>query len=295
MLALRILEIVFPIFAIGCAGFVYARRVRPDMDSANRLNLELFVPALMFSALHDQQFEVATYLNLALGTVAVVIGSGLLIWPLTRLCGVQPKTFLPPIMFSNCGNMGLPLQVLAFGQAILPVALVLFLIENLLHFTLGLYLLDHKARMLTVFRQPLILAAIAALAVSYSGIAIPKTVLLPIEMLGQISIPLMLFALGVRLAHADFGEWRIGLAGAVAAPLSGVAIALSLVTLLNLPPSQAGALLLFGALPPAALNFIIAERYGQEPSKVAAIVIIGNLFSVVALPLALAYVLPRFT
>jgi predicted permease len=56
----------------------------------------------------------------------------------------------------------------------------------------------------------------------------------------------------------------------------------------------AGVLVLFGALPPAVLNFMLAEKYRQEPSKVASIVIVGNLFAVVAIPLALAYVLPRY-
>lgn len=294
MLALRILEIVFPLFSIGGVGFLYGRLYRPDLHVANRLNLEIFVPALAFSALYDQQFELNTYLVLTLCALAVLLGSGLLAWPLSRLVGVEAKTFVPPMMFSNCGNMGLPLQLLAFGEAILPVALVLFLTENLLHFTLGIYLLDHRARLWAVFRQPLVLAALVALVVGAAEVAIPRAVALPIEMLGQISIPLMLFSLGARLAHADMGEWRIGLLGAVVAPATGFVIALALVGLVELPPAQAGALLLFGALPPAVLNFIIAERYAQEPAKVAAIVIIGNLFALVSIPVALAYVLPRY-
>ena len=39
---------------------------------------------------------------------------------------------------------------------------------------------------------------------------------------------------------------------------------------------------------------MLAEKYRQEPSKVASIVIVGNLFAVIAIPLALAYVLPRY-
>ncbi len=46
-----------------------------------------------------------------------------------------------------------------------------------------------------------------------------------------------------------------------------------------------------GALPPAVLNYMFAERYNQEPDKVASMVLIGNLAAVVFLPLALALVL----
>ena len=74
-----------------------------------------------------------------------MLGSGLVAWPLARLLQVETKTFVPPMMFNNSGNMGLPLAVLAFGEAALPAAVVLFLVENLLHFSLGAWMLDHRA------------------------------------------------------------------------------------------------------------------------------------------------------
>jgi len=67
-----------------------------------------------------------------------------------------------------------------------------------------------------------------------------------------------------------------------------------LVTMIPLPPIQAGMLILFGALPPAVLNFLFAEQYRQEPARVASIVLLGNLAAVFCLPLALAWVLPRY-
>jgi predicted permease len=294
MLALRILEVIFPLLAIGGVGYLYGRRHKPEMDVANRLNLEIFVPALIFSALSDQTFDVGTYVPLTLAATAVVLLSGLLAWPLARVTGFQVKTFVPPMMFCNSGNMGLPLTVLAFGPAALPAALVVFLVENMLHFTVGIWMLDHRAKLLAVFRQPIVLAAALGLAFSFTGTELNPTLALPIEMLGQISIPLMLFSLGVRLSTADLGEWRIGALAAVAAPVIGIALALPLVVLFDLQGIYAGTLLLFGALPPAVLNFMLAEKYRQEPAKVASIVIVGNLFAVIAIPLALAYVLPRY-
>ena len=54
---------------------------------------------------------------------------------------------------------------------------------------------------------------------------------------------------------------------------------------------DAAMLFVFGALPPAVLNFLFAERYRQEPQRVASIVLIGNLAALIFLPLALAWVL----
>ena len=51
-------------------------------------------------------------------------------------------------------------------------------------------------------------------------------------------------------------------------------------------------LLVFGALPPAVLNYMFAERYQQEPEKVASMVLVGNVAALLFLPVALALALP---
>lgn len=288
---LRIVSIIFPLFAIVLAGWLYGRRHRPDMALANQLNLDVFVPALVFAALAGKSFELQTYWLLAAGGVLVVLGSGLAAWPLARLLRVEAKTFLPPMMFNNSGNMGLPLAVLAFGEAALPAAVVLFLVENLLHFSLGVWMLDHRARLVTLWRMPMMLAALAGLAVSLTGLTLWPPLATAIRMLGDISIPLLLFTLGVRLADASFHAWGVGLAGAVARPLLGVLIAWGAGLALGLPPRHQAMLLVFGALPPAVLNYVFAERYRQEPDKVASIVMVGNVAALLFIPLALAIAL----
>jgi len=43
----------------------------------------------------------------------------------------------------------------------------------------------------------------------------------------------------------------------------------------------------FSALPPAVLNLLVAERFNQQPQKVASIVLIANFASILAIPLVL--------
>ena len=288
---LRIVSIIFPLFAIVLAGWFYGRRHQPDMALANQLNMDVFVPALVFAALAGKSFDLLGYQALAVGGIAVVLGSGLLAWPLARLMKVEAKTFVPPMMFNNSGNMGLPLAVLAFGEAALPAAVVLFLVENLLHFSLGIYILDHHARLTNLWRMPVVLAALAGLGISVSGAELWPPLLTAIRMLGEISIPLLLFSLGVRLTDANFHTWRIGVAGAAARPLIGMAIAWGAARLLGLDARHSAMLLIFGALPPAVLNYVFAERYRQEPEKVASIVMIGNVAALLFISMALAIVL----
>jgi malate permease and related proteins len=292
---LRILAIVFPVFAIIAVGWWYARHRRSrggiDMAFANELNMEVFVPALVFAALTSKSIELSAYGHLALAALAVMFGSGLIAWALARILGEQPKTFVPPMMFVNAGNMGLPLMVLAFGEAALPAAVVLFFVENTLHYVLGTWLLDHHARLWNLWRVPVIFAALAAVAVKLAGIEVWPPLHMAVKLLGDVSIPLLLFSLGVRLATSKLADLRIGLIGAVACPAMGMALAWAIGRSLGLAPADADMLLVFGALPPAVLNFVFAERYRQEPAKVASMVMIGNLGALAFVPLALLLVL----
>lgn len=288
---LRILGIVFPVFAIVAVGYVYGRFRRPDMTAANQLNMSVLLPALIFSVLSSKDFNLNAFGALAAGAAAVVLGSGLLAWPVARLARVPAKTFVPPMMFTNSGNMGLPLAVFAFGDSALPAAVVLFIVENGLHFTLGTWLMDHRARWLDVLKQPIVLATLAGIAFALFGGGVPPPLAAAIDLLGQASIPLLLFALGARLTTIDWREWRLGVLAAVVCPLSGIAMVLAVRPFLDLPPQQASLLLVFGALPPAVLNYLVAERYQQEPGRVAALVMIGNLGAFLAIPIALAFAL----
>lgn len=287
----RLLAILFPIFGIVAAGYFYARKHRPEMAVANRLNMDVFVPALVFAAMAGKSFDLVVYAPLALGGFLVLAACGLLAWPIARLCGVQPKTLVPPMLFNNSGNIGLPLAVLAWGEAALPAAVILFMVENTLHFSFGAKLLDPKTRILMLWRIPVVFAAIAGLIVAVLKIPVWQPVVIAIKMLGDVSVPLLLFSLGVRMTDVRFNEWKLAVGSALLRPIAGMLIAAGVTQLLGLQGRDAAMLLVFGALPPAVLNFLFAERYKQEPQRVASIVLIGNLAALIFLPLALATVL----
>jgi predicted permease len=137
----------------------------------------------------------------------------------------------------------------------------------------------------------MVIATAAGIAAGLAHPPLPQWVEITLKMLGDISFPLMLFALGVRMGDITFEHWRIGLVGAIVCPLTGLLAGALMVWLLPLTPAQQGMTWIFSVLPPAVLNFLIADRYQQEPAKVAAIVLIGNLGSVAFVPLGLALAL----
>lgn len=64
-------------------------------------------------------------------------------------------------------------------------------------------------------------------------------------------------------------------------------VAWPLVIWLGLEGTARAQLLLFAALPPAVLQFMLADRYQQEPEKVAAMVMLGNVMALIFVPLGL--------
>jgi predicted permease len=287
----RIFGIILPVFSIIALGWLYAWRTKPDLAWVNRINITVLVPALIFSALASKDFDIADNLPLIAGSIGVVLGSGLLAWPFAKLLHQDYRTWVPPMMFNNCGNMGLPLAYLSFGQGGLSAMVTLFTISNLAQFTLGVHIVNRQAAFWPVFRNPTVIATFLGFAFAFGRPQGPDWLMLAIKMVGDASIPLMLISLGARLADARWDDWRLGVVGGLVCPLTGLALAGLLVPVLGLEPAQQGLLMLFGCLPPAVLNFMVAEQYGQEPGKVASIVLVGNMMAVLFVPLGLSLAL----
>jgi predicted permease len=287
----RILGIILPVFLVIALGWAYARRAKPDMAWVNRINMNVLAPALIFTALASKEFDLLANGQLILGSIGVVLGSGLLAWPFAKLMHEDRRTFVPPMMFNNCGNMGLPLAVLAFGQPGFSAMVALFTVSNLLHFTLGVWIIDHHAKFGSLLRNPMVIATFVGFGFGAVHPPMPDWLMLAIKMTGDAMIPLMLISLGVRLADVSWSSWRLGVIGGLVCPLTGIAMAALLAPVLGLDRTQQGLLILFGCLPPAVLNFMVAEQYRQEPGKVASIVLIGNMMAVLFVPLGLTLAL----
>tara|TARA_R100001509_G_scaffold119945_2_gene74229 strand:- start:1664 stop:2557 length:894 start_codon:yes stop_codon:yes gene_type:complete len=287
----RIAAILFPIVAIVLVGFVYGRRHDPEMGVANRINMDIFVPALILGAMASKSFEPERYLGLAGGAAILLLCCGLLAWPVARALNIDWRSFVPPMMFNNSANIGIPLAVLTWGESALPAAIILYTVSNVLHFSIGVHMLDSSASWQTLWRNPTLLSAALGISIALLGIPVWEPIVTALQLLGNVAIPLLLFALGVRMRHVRFNDLAAPLLGAFLRPVFGMALAWMLAGLLGLNARDSAMLLVFGALPPAVMNFLFAERYQQDPARVAAIVLIGNLAAIVVLPVALTLVL----
>ncbi|WP_423821501.1 AEC family transporter [Salinisphaera sp. SPP-AMP-43] len=288
---IRILEIIVPVFGVIGVGYFYGRRFAPNVRDANALNITIFTPALIFYALTEESGGHLALGLAAIGATVIVFGAGLLGWLWTRVTKRNAAVYVPPIMFPNLGNLGLPLAHLAFGNEGLALMVVLMVVENTLQFTFGLWVLGERVSPQALARNPMLVATAAGLICMTMDWHAPQMILPAIKMLGEVSIPLMLISLGVRLSGGTQGQWSAGLAGGLAAPVFGLAVAAPFVWLVQPEPTLAALLIIFGVMPPAVLNYMLAEMYDVEPQHVAAIVAVGHMIALAAIPITLAFVL----
>lgn len=286
-LVIRIIGIITPVLIISAMGYAYGRFRKPDMTWINRLSTDLLYPMLIFTAMASKDFHILEYLPVIGGALAVLLGSGLMAWGVASMLGYNPHAFVPSMMFTNVANMGLPLTLFAFGESMLPAAVALFMTFSLVHFTLGIRICAPHASMRGILKGPMLWAMIIGVLMSLLGLSLPPWLATSTKMLGETAIPLGLFTLGVGFAGFQVERWSIGIIGALLCPISGLLIAWPLVKILPLSVPMQGVLLLYSALPPAVMNYIFADRYKQEPGLVSAIVVGGNIASIVFVPFAL--------
>jgi predicted permease len=276
---------VIRVFLLIAAGFIFAQWKKINLSSVTEIIVYLGTPSLVFTSLAGKPLYLADLAILAAGIVAIYAGVGLLIQLYFKLFRFHSRGFALPTLFMNAGNMGIPLALFAFGEAGLQRATLLLVICTFLQYSLGIYILQGRGNWAEIFRLPLIYATLAGLAFNLLQIKVPELILQPLAMLGQAVIPIMLISLGYRLHEVESIQWGHALGGALLRVVGGFAVANLAVFLIGAQGVNRQVLLLYGALPAAVINFVLTEKYRQDPALAASIVVISTALSLVSIPL----------
>lgn len=282
---ITLLNIVLPVFAVAALGFIFGRRQKrtPDMTFINYANVMVFCPALVFSALLANPVEMGQSWPLITAGVLIIIVPGVLLSFIPKP-GVSKPAFLVPGMFRNTGNIGIPLMMLAYGKHMLGDIVLLFVLANLLHFSLGLFLLSRGGSRWMWLKNPNVWAAVFGVLLAPYTAYIPDFVITSVDITGQIAIPLMLFGLGVRLSLDKIEQIGLALRINIMYLLAGLLTLPIVLYILPLSPEWSRLIVLSVMLPPAVLNYLLCEQYKVEPKTVASVVLLGNVMSIITIP-----------
>ncbi len=289
---IRVIEILFPMFAVVLVGYLCARKTAIDMGPVNKVNLDYFAPALVFASLVNMPLG-AKQLELVWACCIAVLFPGLLMWGLCRLNRWDIKVWVPPHMFRNSGNLAIPLFVYTFGKAVMGDAVLMMVMSMCLQVTVGLFIMSGANRqgVKLLFKMPIIYATVLSLALNLSHVQVWAPLVEASRLLGESAIPLMLFSLGSQLIYLNRSGIRVGIISTVTSLITGGITFLLIWLIIPLPKIELQMMVLFSMLPPAVMNYLFAERYKIDPPKVAAMVLYGNFLALFTMPVLLWFAL----
>lgn len=287
-----ILAIVSPVVLCAAIGYAWVRAGQPwDADLVGRLVLTVAAPALTVSALGKVRLGMDALLTMAgwwaLVTILVAAAGYLLV----RAMRVDARAYLSCLLFPNVGNMGLPLCLLAFGDEGLALALAWFMVNSVAHFSIGVVAFSGERVHRELLTNPMVWSVVVAVAMVLGDWHLPRWLGNTLDLVGGMTIPLMLIALGASLARLDVSLFGRALVFSVARIGLGLLAGWLVVTAFDVSGVARGVVLIQAAMPVAVFNYLFAQRYGRSPREVAGLVLVSTLLSFLTLPALLWYVL----
>lgn len=285
--------LMLPLLCCVGIGLYWGRSSHPFGGAfATTLVTTVTTPALVFHTFVTTHLDDRALADIAAASVlalllCAVAGAGLL-----RLAGLPVRKLLPTATLPNAGNLGLPISHLAFGDAGLSVAVAFFAINSFITHTVGVRMVAQAGARAHAWRSPVLLAALAAVALRVLGVPVPAWLIETSDMLGAVTVPLMLISLGHALAVIPSKGLRGGAVVAVARLGAGLVAGYAVVHALGMPPDLAGALALQMAMPCAVVSYMYAQRYTDMGDTAAGAVLVSTVVFLVLAPLLVWMVQP---
>jgi hypothetical protein len=218
----------------------------------------------------------------------------------TRILSITPDSrpaFTLTTVMMNIGNFGLPLSYFAFGEQGFPVAVLVFVIFNLPSATIAIVIAQGKQAKLTTainnsLKIPIMYSVIIALLLNGANIELPLFITRPLDLIGQVAVPMMLVVLGMQISRT---RWHLSLKFMSFASLLRLVIAPAIAWLicqaLNITGLYRDVLILQTSTPSAVLPLLYALRFNTRPDLVASTIMVTTVLSAVTLTILL-YILP---
>lgn len=286
----EIIKVIIPIIIITGAGYVFGRYKKINIKTLADFIIYVSSPALALALLSKQQIIFKEISTIIFSAVLVILGTGMLSYVFSRTTKIPiPSGLYLPIMFMNSGFIGYPLALFAFGELGLSKAIIYDMMNAILIFTVGIYIINRGKDRWQFLKIPFIYAALAGIVISLSGAKIPEMIYSPLDLIGQTTIPLALFMLGCRLAHIKIVSWKLPLIASCFRLGIGFGLGLLAVFLFKLQGLTSKIVILTSSLSSAVTTVALAEEYDAEPELVASTIALSTLLSIITIVFILSW------
>ena len=305
--------ITAPIFAIIACGFMATHR--RIINSVGRAGLNTFVyyfalPAVTVSLVGNAdlrgQFEwifVIAFVCASLTLFSLSLVVARIFFKLTPNYSI---VFATACVYGNTGYFGLPFSIIALGQEASVVVILCTATDMVVMLTLATILLERgrisksatfaqmiKGTTLSIVKNPIIVAVVAGISISVSGVQLPEMGDRFFHLLGTAAAPCALFALGSSLG--DRGISSVGPQAFVFSFLKltihPILIWFAMFHLFPVDPAWATAAVVAAAMPVAVTVYILSQQFESYVARCSASILVSTALSIASLSVVVYFLI----
>ncbi len=293
-----IVTTIAPIFIIILAGYLirnYSFLRQEFFDEANRFVFYFSLPLLIFTGLVKSDLSVfapGPVISVGAPTIGVLLATLLGAYAFGLRRGTL-GTFAQSAFHGNVSYIGLAVLFYLLGEEALRqgslMVAVLIVVNNVLAtVVLEVTALPQSSRdplkpLLSVLRNPVVIASFLAVLFVLAGISLPVVIMRSMTIMANIALPLALVVIGASLDLPGIREsLRLSIVSTIIKLLILPFLALLCAKALGLPPLQATAAVLLLCTPTATTSFIMAQQMGGDTHLASNAVTLSTLLSPLA-------------
>lgn len=282
------LNIVAPVFIIAGLGWGWSRlKIHYDSATITKLVMNIGAPCLIFSTITSLVVSKEALGEMGLSALVVIVITAAIAFVILKLMRKPMQGFLAPLTFGNAGNMGLPICLFAYGSEGLTYAIIFFAVSAMIMMTFGLWVFSGVKNPLRLVKSPILYAVALSLVFLLIGTQPPEPILKTTRLLGQFTIPLMLFTLGISLGSLNVDRLSRAVFTSILRLGLGFGVGYLTTELFNLTGVARGVLILQSSMPVAVFNYLLSKQYERNAKEVAELVFVSTLMSMISIPLIL--------
>jgi len=286
----QLIQVVTPIFAIIAVGYIWSlMRQRYELEFVTSVAINIGCPCLAFSTLTSLEVKHSLLGQVTLSALMALFCFGMIGMIILKTTRLSFRGYLPPLMFANIGNMGMPVCLFAYGKEGLALAIIVFAVVTIGQFTIAVWLYSGSFSPTGLFKHPVVISIFISVFFLISGIKPPEWMFKSTKLLGEITIPIMLLTLGVSLQRMKVHNIGRSFLLSIVRIGMGFGVGLGVAHLTGLTGIARGVMILQCSMPVAVFNYLLSERYKRNPGETAELILVSTIMSFVTLPLILNY------
>ena len=288
----QLFPIMVPTILIVFLGFIW-NKLGNQVDQSEITNIITWVgaPCLIFNTLIKLESSIFIVQDIITAAILMILIMFAFSYIILKIFNYPIRPLINPMVFSNSGNLGMTISLFAFGALGLEQAVIYFMITSILHFTIGLSIWSGKWSFKFLLKTPVLYAVLAGLIINFNDIELPKTITNTTSILSGITIPLLLFTMGISINKISYKIEPKIIMLIIIRIIIATSLAYLLTIILDIKGIARNVILLQGVLPAPVFAYLFASQFNINPEKVANYLMTSTFISLFTITIFLTVIL----